>query len=228
MSEQKLIYQQIPKVMAEINAIAKGNRNQAQGYNFRGIDDVYNELHPLLAKHKIFSTTNILDQERSERQSAKGGVLMCSILTIKFTFFAEDGSFVEVSTVGEGMDSGDKASNKAMAVAHKYALMQLFSIPTDDAKDPENDSPEPAQRQIQRPPMADKIKESFPTSKTVGYVCQFGKYKGKDLAKEKPEELASYVKFLKDSAAEQGKPLSKPIQDFIAAVQSLDGSFPPF
>lgn len=136
-----LIFQQIPKVMLEIDAISKNRNNASQGYKFRGIDDVYNELHPLLSKHKIFSTTNVVDQIRESKQSSKGGVLTYSILTIQFKFYAEDGSSVEVTTVGEGMDSGDKASNKAMAVAHKYALMQLFSIPTEDDKDPENYSP---------------------------------------------------------------------------------------
>lgn len=137
-----LIYGQISKVMAEIDAIGKDRQNLSQKYNFRGIDDVYNELHKHLCKHKIFTTTEVLEHIREERQSKSGGLNLYSILKIKFKFFAEDGSFVESIMIGEGMDSGDKASNKAMAVAHKYAFMQIFAIPTLEDKDPENESPD--------------------------------------------------------------------------------------
>jgi hypothetical protein len=159
-----LIYQRISAIMSEINAISKNRNNQSQGYKFRGIDDVYNELHPLLAKYKVFSTTNVLSEQRIEKPSKSGGVLSTSIFKIEFTFFAEDGSNVKAVTIGEGMDSGDKSSNKAMAIAHKYALVQLFSIPTEDDKDPENDSPEPKQYEA---PKKFEAPKTFSEPKTV-------------------------------------------------------------
>jgi len=137
-----LIYKAIPAIMAEIEAIAKNRKNEAQGYKFRGIDDVYNELHPLLAKYKVFTVPEVLEEKDDTVTTAKGSTLFYRLLKIKYTFFAEDGSSVVAVVRGEGMDSGDKASNKAMAVAHKYALMQIFAIPTEDEKDPENDSHE--------------------------------------------------------------------------------------
>lgn len=139
--ENQLIYKQIPAVMADIAAIGKERKNQQQGYSFRGIDDVYNEVHPLLAKHKIFSTSLILEDESVERKSKSGNALFFVRMKIEYTFWAEDGSSVKTVVTGEGMDTGDKASNKAMSVAHKYAIIQLFAIPTEDAKDPEEDSP---------------------------------------------------------------------------------------
>lgn len=215
-----LIFQQIPKVMQEVCAIAKDRKNVQQGYSFRGIDDVYNELHPLLAKHKIFSATNILEQRREEKPSKNGGVLTSSILTVKFTFFAEDGSSVEVSTVGEGMDSGDKASNKAMAVAHKYALMQLFAIPTDDEKDPENDSPQPQknsqpQRQAPAPRQAPE-----PQTSIGDYVPTFGKYKGQPLSNFEVKELVGYSAYLKAAAKKDNKPIRGQVEEFIRAVEA--------
>ncbi len=48
------------------------------------------------------------------------------------------------------MDSGDKASNKAMSVAHKYAFLQVFCIPTKDDKDPEVDTPQVQPKQENR------------------------------------------------------------------------------
>ena len=136
------IYEAIPAIMAEIGVIAKDRTNEAQRYKFRGIDDVYNELHPLLVKHKVFTVPEIMEEKDEQVVTAKGSTLFYRLLKIKYTFYADDGSSVIAVVRGEGMDSGDKASNKAMAVAHKYALMQIFAIPTDEPKDPENESHE--------------------------------------------------------------------------------------
>lgn len=136
MGEKRNIYQSICAVMAEIDAVGKDKFNPQQKFKYRGIDDVMNALHPLLAKYKVFCTTEVLDQIREERQTKTGGNLIYSICKIRFTFYAEDGSSVESITIGEGMDSGDKATNKAMSIAFKYAFFQLFCIPTEEmAKD---------------------------------------------------------------------------------------------
>lgn len=136
------IYQSITKIMEEVPSIGKTQRNKTQGFMYRGIDDVMNALQPLLAKNKVFIVPEILEQTREERTTSKGGNLIYSICKIKYKFYAEDGSCVEAITIGEGMDSGDKATNKAMAIAMKYALFQVFCIPTDEMKDPDSETPE--------------------------------------------------------------------------------------
>ena len=139
MSESGKIYAAISAVMKDVPAIPKTGRNMGQGYDFRGIDECYRVLHDILAKHGVFVVPQVIASARKERASSKGGLLLYSILTIKHTFYAEDGSFIEAITVGEGMDSGDKGSNKAMAVAMKYALTEVLAIPTTENKDPEDD-----------------------------------------------------------------------------------------
>lgn len=136
------IYQSITKIMEEVPSIGKTQRNKTQGFMYRGIDDVMNALQPLLAKNKVFIVPEILEQTREERTTSKGGNLIYSICKIKYKFYAEDGSSVESIIIGEGMDSGDKATNKAMAIAMKYALFQVFCIPTDEMKDPDSETPE--------------------------------------------------------------------------------------
>ena len=136
------IYQSITKIMEEVPSIGKTQRNKTQGFMYRGIDDVMNALQPLLAKNKVFIVPEILEQMREERTTSKGGNLIYSICKIKYKFYAEDGSSVEAITIGEGMDSGDKATNKAMAIAMKYTLFQVFCIPTDEMKDPDSETPE--------------------------------------------------------------------------------------
>ena len=139
------IYEAITAIMAEVDAIDKSKKNKEQGFMFRGIDDVYNMVHPLLAKHGVFSIPEVMDERTEERKSARGGNLIYRMLKMKYTFFAQDGSNVAAIVIGEGMDTGDKASNKAMAVAHKYALIQIFSIPTCDLDDPDAETPPPSE-----------------------------------------------------------------------------------
>lgn len=137
------IYEAICGVMEDIGAVGKNDINKTQGFKYRGIDAVMNALSPAMIKHKVFCVPELLEQTREERQSAKGNMLIYSICRIRYRFFTTDGSFVDAITVGEGMDSGDKATNKAMAIAFKYACFQTFCIPTEELMDdPDGESPE--------------------------------------------------------------------------------------
>ena len=132
-----MIYEAINNVMDEIGVVGKGKKSQ-QGYMYRGIDAVMNALSPALIKHKVFVVPEVLEQTREERQTSKGGLLIYSICKVKYTFYdATDGSHVEAVVIGEGMDSGDKATNKAMSIAFKYACFQVFCIPTEEMVDPD-------------------------------------------------------------------------------------------
>lgn len=154
------IYKQICSVMQEINAIGKDRRNQTQNFQYRGIDDVMNELHSVLAKCGVFVVPQVLDEARTTGKTKSGGDMFYTRLKIKFTFYAEDGSFIESVVIGEAMDTGDKASNKALSVGLKYALLQVFCIPTEDEKDPDAQSPEP-QAGSMKPAPAKKAPAKF-------------------------------------------------------------------
>ena len=145
------IYQAITDIMSEGYAITKDKRNAQQEFQYRGIDDVLNTFQPLLAKHHVFVVPEVLDLQRQERTTGKGGSLLYSLLRMRYTFYAEDGSSVSAVVVGEGMDSGDKASNKAMSVAMKYAMFQVFCIPTEEMQDPDADTPEPSKPKAEQP-----------------------------------------------------------------------------
>jgi len=133
------VYKAINAVQAELSSvgITKDRRNmQGSGYNFRGIDDVYNAIAPLLASHRLCILPRVLTRECVERASKSGGALFYVTVEVEFDFVsAEDGSKHTVKTFGEAMDSGDKATNKAMSAAYKYAAFQAFSIPTEADND---------------------------------------------------------------------------------------------
>lgn len=152
------IYSAIPAIIKEMKAVAKSNTNKQQGFKYRGIDQVMNAVKPLLAQNGVFFTIETLEREREERTNRNGNTLIYSIVKVRFTFYAEDGSNVSCVTIGEGMDSGDKATNKAMAVALKYALFDIFCIPTGD--DPDAESHEVAPKTA-KPKQATPFKISF-------------------------------------------------------------------
>ena len=133
------IYKAINAVQTELSTIGitKDRTNsQGSGYKFRGIDDVYNAIAPLLAKHGLCILPRVLNRECVERSSKAGAALFYVTVEVEFDFVAaEDGSKHTVKTFGEAMDSSDKATNKAMSAAYKYAAFQAFSIPTESDND---------------------------------------------------------------------------------------------
>lgn len=132
------VYTAITAITAEMakEGIGKTRSNQQQGYKFRGIDDVYNSLSSKLAQHKLCILPRIVAREVAERQNKSGNALFYVTVEAEFDFVsAEDGSVHTVRTFGEAMDSGDKATNKAMSAAYKYAAFQTFCIPTEGDND---------------------------------------------------------------------------------------------
>ena len=173
MSEKK-VYAKIAAVMAEMakEGIGKDRSNQQQGYKFRGIDDVYNALAGPMSRNGLVVLPRITEREVVERVNAKGTALFYVTVKAEFDFVAaEDGSYHTVATYGEAMDSGDKATNKAMSAAFKYACMQAFCIPTEGDNDADAHTHEvtPRQnhgigkldRQNLAPPDGSSVREGF-------------------------------------------------------------------
>lgn len=132
---EKKVYKAISAVAKDMSeqGISKDRRNTQQGFNFRGIDQVYNALAPALVRHGLLILPRITERSVTERVTQKGGALFYVVVKAEFDFVStEDGSIHTVVTYGEAMDSGDKATNKAMSIAYKYAAFQAFCIPTEE------------------------------------------------------------------------------------------------
>ena len=132
------VYKAINAVQAALATIgiSKDRRNESQGYKFRGIDDVYNAVSGLLAKNGLCILPRCVERVCVERVNAKGTALFYVTVKAEFDFVSSvDDSRHTVTTYGEAMDSGDKATNKAMSAAYKYALVQAFAIPTEGDND---------------------------------------------------------------------------------------------
>ncbi|MDT3584894.1 ERF family protein [Cronobacter sakazakii] len=132
---EKLVYQAISAVAKEMatTGISKDRTNTQQNFKFRGIDQVYNALAPALVNHGLLILPRITERTVTERTTPKGTVLFYVVVKAEFDFVStKDGSVHTVVTYGEAMDSGDKATNKAMSIAYKYAAFQAFCIPTEE------------------------------------------------------------------------------------------------
>lgn len=209
MSTGGKIFQAIPQIMASVGHIEKTRTNQqGSGYKFRGIDDVYAALQPLLHKHGVFFVPNVLESVREERQSKSGGTLIYTVLRVEYTFFADDGSTFKAMVSGEAMDSGDKSSNKAMSAALKYVLLQVFCIPTEEEKDTEYQSPEVKPKA--QPPVTVKPAQNAPgpiiTPTSIpswpvppeydSWSFSGGRYKDRLIKNINPKELSNYVQIM--------------------------------
>jgi len=128
------IYSSMAAIVESVEAVAKDRKSQGSfSFSYRGIDDVMNSLHAAFAKHGVFMGQDLLDH-KFEYQDKR----IHHLITVKFTFFATDGSSVSSTVMGECIESGDKGVGKAMSYALKTCLLQTFLIPTnDDIKDPD-------------------------------------------------------------------------------------------
>jgi hypothetical protein len=132
------VYKAVSRVMREMSktGIGKDQKNEAQGFKFRGIDDVLNALSRVLSESELCILPRVMSRQIVERTNARGNALFYVTLEVEFDLVsALDGTVHTVRTVGEAMDSGDKATNKAMSAAYKYACFQAFSIPTEADND---------------------------------------------------------------------------------------------
>jgi hypothetical protein len=186
--------------------IAKDRTNtQGSGYKFRGIDDVYNAISPLMAEHGLCILPRMLERACEERQSKSGGALFYVTVKAEFDFVcAEDGSRHTVATYGEAMDSGDKATNKAMSAAYKYAAFQAFAIPTEGDNDADSHTHE-----VQR---IDRTKVMKVQNSITEHFTQ-----GREMGALQEWELA--IEISEDFAKAVWSGLTTPIRDQIRALR---------
>lgn len=235
------IHELIGKAMGKIGAIGKDSKNQQQGFMYRGIDAVYNALNPVMAELGLFICPEVLEQTREERVNAKGTTLLYSILKIKYTLYAPDGSNVSCTVIGEGMDTGDKASNKAMSIAMKYAMFQLFFIPT-EAVDPDAEVHEVRPKatmadakarvqQVDMVPPVPKKEEKTPLSEVEKYLLDSMKNM-REMRGISPKENGDLFKAQKEALVKKGLAPNKPsseytMQEALALVDAMYRCFDP-
>lgn len=147
--ETPSVFVVMTEVMRSIGAVGKNDYNDHQRFNFRGIDSITNAVYQPMCEHGVFVAPEVIDAHYELVTTSTGKPSRQATLTVRYRFYGPAGDYVDAVTVGEAMDSADKATSKALAAAFKYALLQTFVIPTagqDDADAfyPERGDAEPA------------------------------------------------------------------------------------
>jgi hypothetical protein len=188
------IYKKMSEVMKDVKYVSKDQKNTVQGFKFRGVDQFVNALYPALTKHGVFMTPRCVSEKQEIREvtrsNGKQGADKHVTIMMEYDFYAEDGSKVTVGPIpGEAVDSGDKATNKALSAALKYALIQTFSIPTEDMAEGDKDTIE----------LGTAISES---GKALGFVT--------DAPKEEPKAATPLAQEVKKGTFKRPSSLAKP------------------
>jgi len=192
--EQKLIHKKMSEAMKSIGAISKNQTNTHQRYKFRGIDDVYNALNKPLSDAGIYYVPEVLGYERSVAPNNKGTLVATVVMKVKYTFYAEDGSSVETTVYGEAFDTSDKATNKALTAALKYAVFQIFCIATENSEDA--DSANVPVTQNKRPPAPQKapVNNPGPNMLPDTFVFKTGPFAGQAIASVEQNVLGMWAR----------------------------------
>jgi hypothetical protein len=149
-------YRLLLEAKRRVGAIGKGgqfiDRQGKKVYDFRGIDDVVNTVSPIFADLGILGPLPVGTAAETRDITTTGGSKMREV-TVGVTYrFHGPIDHLDVNVPGEAMDSGDKATPKAMSVALRIALLQALLIPTKElAPDPDSQNYVRANEQATQP-----------------------------------------------------------------------------
>jgi hypothetical protein len=193
------IAQAMSAIMKEVGAIAKKDKNQAQGFNFRGIDSVVNAVSPALQKHGVIVVPSVEDYEYTTVEIGRNRTAMGHVkVKVTYTFIGANGDSIKATVVGEAMDAGDKATAKAMSVAFRTALLQALSLPTDEP-DPDSSSYERSSAKDVLAPNA--LLTMITQATTIDSLAEIGQYITTNKDSYKPELLEQFrIKFKEQQA----------------------------
>ena len=148
------IYEKMSLITSEIGVVEKNLEVPTGGkksYKAVSERDVLDAVKPIEAKYRVYSypaSRQVIDRDVLVKESEYNGQvtrtnsLFMRIDTVyRFVNMDNPAEYIDITTYGDGIDTGDKATGKAMTYADKYALMKGYKISTGD--DPDKDaSPE--------------------------------------------------------------------------------------
>lgn len=178
-TELLAVHEAIAAVLADLPAIAKNGQAPGNmgGYAFRRVEDITAALKPLFAKHGVLCLPNVMNRIESQRPTAKGGVMFCVDLEICFRFVGPQGDELAANVWGQGTDSGDKATQKAVTSAFKTMLSVVFCISDSESDAEAHDVPETVQPARPAPAAPDRV-EAFVAAVTENDLTEWVKEQG--------------------------------------------------
>lgn len=177
MENSKLIYQRLAAISADVPTVPKSKKcSDGAKFAYRGIDDVVAAVKGLMGKHNVFCSPRVTERHQEAITSKGGAAGIHAVVSVVYQFYCgDDGSSLEVGpVVGEATDYGDKAFGKAQTYAYKVMLCELFSIPVQDAWDPDatsGESPGDVAASESKPPSIPEPTEA--ERRVIDEVCRY-------------------------------------------------------
>lgn len=134
------IYQRIHKIMSEVGHIEKDGTIQIgnSSYDYITHDAVTASIRGAFVRHgvMVLPTTvgSVVNGNRTELT-----------VRVRFINIDEPAQFIDVETIGYGVDSSDKGPGKALSYAVKYAYLKLLMLNSADDIEADNTTHEPGQ-----------------------------------------------------------------------------------
>jgi hypothetical protein len=154
------------RVMRDVTSIDKKSVAKIQtdkggySFNYRGIDKVLNAVGPALRRHGVFVVPHRIEPEHN----AAGRMRECTV-TVTYRVYGPAGDYFETQGVGEGLDSGERATPKALTTSYRNMLIVALCIPTEDPKlDPDVVN---LQREEPRPPTPIEYRDEILNARTT-------------------------------------------------------------
>lgn len=133
------LYEKLSLAMKSCSYIEKTGENTFHGYSYVTSSDVLERVNDALTSVGLITAVTPTLLDLREVQTAKGNIDKHATISVTISIIdVETGESVQISGIGSGQDSGDKAIMKAETAAIKYAYMLSFCIATGD--DPEADN----------------------------------------------------------------------------------------
>jgi hypothetical protein len=143
------------RVMADVQSIRKDRTAEVKTtkssyrFRFRGIDDVLNAVGPALRRHGVLVMPAKVEASYGRASSAAGGGMRECTATVTYRITGPAGDSMEAQSIGEGLDTSDKATVKACTQAYRVLLIHALTIPT--GLDPDRTQLERGEQPVPRP-----------------------------------------------------------------------------
>lgn len=142
-TKSKNIFQRMSAITTELQTVAKNLEVEYGKKTYKAVSesDVLRAVKPIEAKHGVYSypySRTIAHSETITTETDRGSKLtyVMRIETVyRFVNVDNPAEYIDITTYGDGIDSGDKAPGKAMTYADKYGLLKAYKINTGEDPD---------------------------------------------------------------------------------------------
>jgi len=207
----------ISGIMAELESLPKDGHNAFSNYEFTTEGMIANTLRPMMAKAGLALVPFNSEITQSEQINEK---MRRVTIAGRFKLIHSSGESINIEVPGEGMDSLDKSTAKALTQSYKYALLQIFCAGRgedgDAGKGYEATTAAPASENAAVRQAAASV---APRAGSGSYIFTFGKHNGEaivDVPMDYLDWLAKKTEEdMKDPAKSQYKIKNKKMIDIL-------------